>query len=73
MPTITEKIYNKIFEILEENPQGIQWSKLMSQILESDNTLHPKTVNGSIWKLVEKYPNKVYKPEKGLFRLLKYK
>ncbi len=73
MPTITEKIYNKIFEILEENPQGIQWSKLMSQILESDNTLHPKTVNGSIWKLVEKYPNKVYKPGKGIFKLLKYK
>jgi len=45
----------------------------MSQILESDNTLHPKTVNGSIWKLVEKYPDKVYKPSKGLFRLLKYK
>jgi len=73
MPTITEKIYNKIFEILEENPQGIQWSKLMSQILESDNTLHPKTVNGSIWKLVGKYPDKVYKPEKGIFKLLKYK
>lgn len=71
--TITQRIYTKAFEILEEHPEGIQWSQLISQILESDNTLHPKTVNGCIWKLIEKFPDKVYKPKKGLFLLLKYK
>ncbi len=40
---------------------------------ESDPTLHPKTVNGRVWKLVENHPDKVYKPSKGLFRLLKYR
>jgi len=30
---------------------------------------HPKTINGCVWKLVEKFPEKVYKPEKGLFML----
>ncbi len=71
--TITGRIYEKAFELLEEYPEGLHWSELISQIKESDPTLHPKTVNGCIWKLVEKFPEKIYKPEKGLFRLVKYK
>jgi hypothetical protein len=71
--TITGKIYSKIFELLEDNPEGIRWSELLLKIQEFDSTLHPKTINGYIWKLVDKYPDKVYKPEKGVFKLLKYK
>ncbi len=71
--TISQRVYNKTFEILEKHTEGIQWSDLISQILKSDPTLHPKTVNGYIWKLVEKFPDKVYKPKKGLFVLLKFK
>lgn len=71
--TITQRIYNKAFELLDKHPEGIRWSDLISQILQSDPTLHPKTVNGCIWKLAEKFPDKVYKPSKGLFLLLKYK
>lgn len=70
---ITHRIYEKIFDLLEHNPIGLQWSVLISKIKESDLSLHPKTINGCIWKLVEKYPDKVYKPSKGVFRLLKYK
>ena len=44
-----------------------------AKIKESDLTFHPKTVNGCVWKLVEKFPDTVYKPAKGLFRLVKYK
>ena len=72
-PTASQKIYNKVFELLEQNPEGLHWSELISKIQESDKTLHPKTTNGYVWKLIEKYPSKVYKPSKGLFRLLKYK
>jgi hypothetical protein len=72
-PTITGRIYAKVFELLEENPEGLHWSELLSKIKASDPSLHPKTVNGCVWKLIEKYPDKVYKPSKGLFRLLKYK
>jgi hypothetical protein len=46
---------------------------LAAEIKASDTSLHPKTVNGCIWKLVEKFPDKVYKPSKGLFRLTKYR
>lgn len=71
--TITGRIYSKAFELLEQHPEGLHWSEIISMIKQSDKTLHPKTVNGCIWKLIEKFPNEVYKPEKGLFRLLKYK
>lgn len=72
-PTITGRIYTTIFDLLEENPKGLHWSELLRKIKESDPNFHPKTVNGCVWKLVEKYPDKVYKPSKGLFRLVKYK
>lgn len=70
---VTERINAKAFELLEQNPEGIRYTDLLKQIQEFDTTLHPKTVNGCIWKLVEKFPEDVYKPVKGLFRLLKYK
>jgi hypothetical protein len=71
--TITGRIYAKSFELLEQHPEGLHWSELLSKIKTSDPFLHPKTVNGCVWKLVEKFPDKIYKPEKGLFRLLKHK
>ena len=71
--TITGRIYTKSLELLEQYPEGLHWSELTSKIEESDRSFHPKTVNGCIWKLIERFPDKVYKPSKGLFRLLKYK
>ena len=70
---VTHQINAKAFELLEKYPEGIRWTELLSQIKKSDRNFHPKTVNGCVWKLVEKFPDKVYKPEKGLFRLMKYK
>lgn len=70
---VTERINAKAFELLEDHPEGLRWSELLASIKESDPALHPKTVNGCVWKLTEKFPDKVYKPSKGLFRLLKYK
>lgn len=72
-PTITERINTKIFELLEQHPEGLHWSELLSKIKASDENLHPKTVNGLVWKLIKKFPDKVYKPSKGLFSLIKYK
>ncbi|KKW25076.1 MAG: hypothetical protein VE99_C0003G0001 [candidate division Kazan bacterium GW2011_GWC1_52_13] len=70
---ITHRINAKALELLEQHPEGLRWSELLSKIKEYDPTFHPKTVNGCVWKLVEKYPDKVYKPTKGLFRLMKYR
>jgi len=70
---VTERIYAKAFELLEKHPEGLRWSELLLKIKASDPTFHPKTVNGCVWKLVEKFPDMIYKPSRGLFRLLKYK
>lgn len=70
---VTERINATAFELLEKHPEGLRWTELRRAIEASDRTFHPKTVNGCLWKLVEKFPGRVYKPSKGLFRLLKYK
>ena len=70
---VTYHINAKAFELLEKHPEGLRWSELLSMIIASDPSYHPKTVNGCVWKLVERFPDKIYKPSKGLFRLLKYK
>jgi hypothetical protein len=69
----THIINEKALEIIGNHPEGIRWTDLLKQIQASDPGLHPKTINGCVWKLIEKYPDKVYKPEKGLFRLVRFK
>lgn len=71
--TITGRVFATALELLEQHPEGIRWVDLNAKIGASDPSLHPKTINGCVWKLVERYPEQVYKPDKGLFRLLKYK
>ena len=70
--TITGRIYAKTLELLEENPEGIRWKDLNEAIQKSYPDFHPKTINGSLWKLIDKFPDKVYKPSRGVFRLIKY-
>jgi len=72
-PKVTERINAKAFELLEKHPEGLHWSELRLKIEASDPNLHPKTVNGCIWKLVQRFPDKIYKPSRGIFRLQKYK
>lgn len=71
--TITGRINAQALTLLDATPQGIRWVDLSRALKEYDPTFHPKTINGCVWKLVENFPDKVYKPEKGLFRSLRYK
>lgn len=70
--TITAQINETALRLLDQNPDGVRWTDLLELIQESDPSFHPKTVNGCVWKLVENYPDQVYKPKRGLFRLKKY-
>lgn len=72
LSTITGRINATALALLDASPEGLRWTDLLSKIKASDPTLHPKTINGCVWKLVEKFPDKVHKPSKGLFQLLKY-
>lgn len=71
--TITEEINQATLELLEEHPEGLRWSVLLEKLHKADPSWHPKTVNGCVWKLVERFPDQVYKPERGLFQLRKYR
>jgi len=70
---VTHRIQARAVELLEGHAEGIHWADLNRLIIESDRAFRPKTVNGTVWKLEEKSRHRVYKPEKGLFRLTKYR
>ena len=70
---VTQRINEVALDLLERHPDGLRWSELLALVEDADQSFHPKTVNGCVWKLVEKYPDQVYKPEKGLFKLTKFK
>lgn len=72
-PKVTERIKNKALELLDQHPEGLRYSELHSKIKESDASFNENTINGYIWNLDAMFPDQVYKPSKGLFRLLKYK
>ena len=67
---VTERIEATALKLLAEHPEDLRWAELNKRIEETDPAFHPKTVNGCVWKLVERYPDRVHKPSKGLFRLL---
>lgn len=69
---VTQQINSLALEILEKHPQGVRWVDLLKQVEANNSSFHPKTANDCVWKLVEKYPDQVYKPEKGPFKLKKY-
>jgi len=73
MEPVTHRIFAKAIELLEKHPSGLHWNELLAKIKASNPAFHPKTVNGCIWKLMQKYPEKIYKPSRGVFKLLKYK
>jgi len=70
---VTEQIKDKAFELLQQYPEGLRYSALRNKIQESDPTFNGNTINGCIWNLDIAFPEKVYKPSKGLFRLLAFK
>lgn len=70
---VTERIKKIALELLEQHPEGLRYSELHSKIRAVDGGFNSNTINGSIWNLDAIFPDKIYKPSKGLFRLLKHK
>lgn len=70
--TIIHQVNETALKLLEKHPGGISWSELNRLIEKRHPDFHPKTINGCVWKLVEKFPDVVHKPEKGLFRLKRF-
>jgi hypothetical protein len=70
---ITDRIKERALELLRRSPAGLRYSELARQVQASDPSFNPNTIQGSIWDLDATYPNQVYKPSRGLFRLIDYR
>ena len=73
MATIGEKITNLALEQLEKHPAGVRYADLVRLILAVDPSLKTNTIHGTVWDLATRLPNKVYKPSRGLFRLVQFR
>jgi hypothetical protein len=73
MPTIGERIIDRAMQILDSNPEGVRYSELTREILKLDASFNQNTIHGNVWNLQEQFPDQVYKPSRGLFRLTKYR
>jgi hypothetical protein len=71
--SITGQINQKAIDLLSNSPEGIRWSEMLKLIQDAYPEFHPKTINGTVWKLVENNPKEVYKPVRGLFKHTKFK
>ncbi|MFA7030042.1 MAG: hypothetical protein WC179_07215 [Candidatus Cloacimonadaceae bacterium] len=71
--TITGQIRKIALEILADKPEGIRYSDMKRKILEQNSDFNPNTISGATWDLEITYPDKVYKPDRGVFRLVKFK
>ena len=71
--TITGQIRKIALEILEEKFEGISYSELGRAILGKNAKFNTNTINGATWDLDVQFPDKVYKPVRGVYRLLKFK
>jgi len=73
MTTIGNRIVEKAFEVLEEAPEGVRYSDLVRRIMSLDGSFKTNTVHGNVWNLDERFPDRIYKPSRGLFRLTKFR
>ena len=71
--TITGQIRKIALEILAERPEGARYSDLIKLIYEQNNSFNQNTIIGTVVDLELSCPDKVYKPDRGLFRLIKFK
>lgn len=73
MGTSKEKIIDKAVSFLKDNPLGLRYSELVKNISDIYPSIPVNTIHGTVWNLDAQFPEKIYKPSRGLFRLSEYK
>lgn len=71
--TLREKITRKAKDILAASPDGIRFSELVNRLKEAIPGEAHGNFTGAIWNLDARFPNEVYKPSRGLFRLTRFR
>ena len=71
--TLRDKITRKAKELLAASPDGIRFSELVNRLEEAIPGEAHGNFTGAIWNLDARFPNEIYKPSRGLFRLIRYR
>lgn len=73
MATRKEEIKSVALKILMSNPGGIRYADLVRKINVELPLVPLNTVHGNVWNLDTRLPSEVYKPERGVFRHVKFR
>ena len=72
MAGIVEQILEAALQILEEHPDGLRYTELNKKIIERNQSFNYNTVRTATYDLDVKQSGKVFKPDRGIFKMLKY-
>jgi hypothetical protein len=67
--SITEQIDKLLLKLWQTGQKGIRYSDLKREILKVNSSFNPNTISGATWDLETTYPDEIYKPDRGVFRL----
>jgi len=73
MAGIVQQIRNLALEILEGFPNGLRYTELNKKVIERNPAFNHNTVRGATWDLEVQESDRVYKPDRGIFKLLKFR
>jgi hypothetical protein len=73
MPTNREQIISIAIEIIESRPDGIRCSELCQKLGKKLPDIKASYLLNIIVKLDQLEPDSIYKPDRGLFRHVKYR
>lgn len=73
MATRREQIIEKAIDLLSNAPNGIRYTDFVNRIHEHFSNFPINTIHGTIWNLEIRCPEKVYKPSRGIFKLISFK
>ncbi len=71
--TLRDKITHKAKELLAASPDGIRFSELVNRLKEAFPGEAHGNFPGAIWNLDARFPDEIYKPSRGLFRLTQFR
>ena len=71
--SIRDRIRTIAFEQLGRHPEGLRFSHLIREIGLVDPKLNASTIKTVVWILDRVSADQVYKPRRGLFRLVVFK
>jgi hypothetical protein len=69
----TDKVNSICLKGLDENPAGLHFAELCRYVQDIDPSIKYGTITHSLNNLCQNLSSEVFKPERGLFQLLKYK